>query len=324
MRHYHYLFLAFYFLIRLPIISAQPDWSVIPSDFEFTMTVTGVVMVHCVESTDENDIVGAFVNGEIRGVQVLNTDIGGRKFAYMIIYDNDFNSNEISFKIYDASLDTIYDAQQSLPFLENGIIGNEDDPFIFNTNYNLTSTFLTQDSIDENAVAGSVVAEIQTVNEIPDTFSIFYDFVDDSFGPDNQYFTISDSLLVLAEDVDPDVKTSYQIHVSGSTIDGCSRNDIFMLHITGQGITSVKDPTTSHYKADILIYPNPANTSIQFATEKKIESVCIYSAEGILLHKFHNLSKSNNIDISFLRPGLYLVGYHVAGNKSIQKLIVQD
>ncbi len=324
MRYSPFLFFVFCFLIRLPVISAQPDWTVIPSDFEFTMTATGVAVIHCVESTDENDLVAAFINGEVRGVQALNTDINGRKFAYMIIYDNDFNGNEITFKIYDASKDTVYDAQQSLVFSENAIIGSSDDPLIFNTNYNLTSTFLTQDSIEENAVAGNVVAEIHTINEIQDTFSLVYTFVDDSFGPDNHYFSISDSMLVLAEDVNADVKTSYQIHIAGSTVDGCSRNDIFILNVTGQGVTALNEPNLSNQTDDILIYPNPANTSIHFATEKNIERVCIYSSEGIPLHQFHNLSKSNNIDISFLRPGLYLVESDVDGLKSIRKLIVQQ
>lgn len=323
MRHYQFLLFAFCSLIHLPIISAQPAWTVNPSDFEYTMTVAGVAILHCIESADENDIVGAFINGEVRGVQTLNTDFHGRKLAFMIIYENEFNGNEVIFKIYDASMDTILDVQQSLIFSENAIIGNAENPFLFNTDFNLTGTLLSQDSIDENALAGIVVAEIRTVNEAQDTFAIFYDFIDDSLGPDNHYFIISDSMLILAEDVDADEKTSYQIHVSGSTIDGCSRNDVFNLQVTGQVTTAVNEFNESQQKVDILIYPNPATTSIHFATEKKIERVCIYSVEGTPLHEFSNLSGSNNIDISFLRSGLYLVGYYVDGVGSIGKLVVQ-
>jgi hypothetical protein len=323
MRHYQFLLFALCSLIHLPIISAQPAWTVNPSDFEYTMTVAGVAIIHCIESADENDIVGAFINGEVRGVQKLNTDFNGRKLAFMIIYDNEFTGHEVTFKMYDASMDTILDVQQSFIFSENAIIGNAEMPFFFNTNYNLTGTLLTQDSIDENALAGIVVAEIRTVNEAQDTFSLFYDFIDDSFGPDNHYFIISDSMLILAGDVDADVKTSYQIHLSGSTIDGCSRNDIFNLHVTGQGITAVNELNKSHQKDDILIYPNPATTSIHFATEKRIERVGIYSVEGTPLHEFRNLSGSNNFDVSFLGSGLYLVGYYADGVRSIGKLVVQ-
>lgn len=322
MLYYRILILPFFFLTGLPILSAQPDWTVIPNDFEFTMTVTGVVVVDCEESYDENDMVGAFINGEARGVQAINTDIEGRKFAYMIIYDNDFNQNEITFRIYDASMDSIFDAQQSLIFSENAIFGNADEPFIFNTEYNLINTFLSQDSIDENALAGSVVGELNTVNELQDTFSISYDFVDDSFGPDNHYFMISDSLLILAENIDPEEKSRYQIHISGSTSNGCGRDDIMILHVTGQVITAVNE-TGKLKREEILIYPNPATTSIHFATEKRLENVSIYSLDGIALHDFRNFSTLNTVDISFLRTGLYLVGYYVDGVNSIRKLIVQ-
>ncbi len=323
MRQYPFLLFVFTCLIGLQNIAAQPDWSLTPNDFEFTMTVTGVAVTQCVESTDENDIVGAFINGEVRGVQALDTDINGRQFAYMIIYNNDFNGNEVTFKIYDASLDTIYEAQQTVTYQENGIIGNEDAPFIFNTALNLTNTFLTQDSIDENALAGSVVADIQSVNEIQDTFTLIYEFVNDNLGPDNQYFIISDSTLILTEDVNANEKTSYQIHVSGNTPDGCSRDDVFTLHVTGQGTTSVNDP---HKKPidDILIYPNPATSIIQFATEKNIERVCIYSVEGKPLHTIWDLFQTNSLDVSFLKPGLYMVGCYVNGVMSMRKLIVQE
>lgn len=309
-------------LTRLQHVAAQPDWSLIPTDFEFTMTVTGVVVTQCVESTDENDIVGAFINGEVRGVQALNTDINGRKFAYMIIYNNDFSGNEVTFKIYDASLDTMYDAQQTVTYQENGIIGNEDDPFIFNSGLNLTSTFLTQDSIDENALAGSVVADLQTVNEIQDTFALVYEFVDDILGPDNQYFSISDSSLILTEDVNANVKTSYQIHVSGSTPDGCSREDVFILHVSGQGTTATYE-ANNLIQDDIQFYPNPAHTSIQFATERNIDRVWIYSLEGTILREYTNSLQSKTIDISFLKSGIYLVAYYGDGVKSVRKLVVQ-
>src|SRR5687768_14203985 len=108
MRQYKILLQTFCFTLFLPFISAQPDWAINPSDYEYTMTVAGVAIIECMESADENDIVAAFINGEVRGVQALNTEIAGRIFAYMIIYDNDFTGNEISFKIYDASTDTIY------------------------------------------------------------------------------------------------------------------------------------------------------------------------------------------------------------------------
>lgn len=321
MKQYKYLLLAICTMFILPVLYAQPDCAINPSDYEYTMTVTGIAVIHCQESWDENDIIAAFINGEVRGVQALNTDISGRKFAYMIIYDNDFTGNEITFKIYDASTDSVYDAKQSLMFSENAIHGNSDDPFIFNTDYNLTETFLSQDSIDENSLAGNVIAEINTINEIHDTVSLNYEFEDDAVGPDNHYFIISGNTLVLAEDVDAELKDVYQIHLSGATIDGCSRDDVFTLHVTGQEITAVDEIETSD---DIIIYPNPATSFIHFATEKELERVCIYTIDGRSLHDTRNLSSSNGVDISFLTSGIYLVECYVDGAKRITKLMVQE
>ena len=112
---------------------AQPNWSVTPSDFEYSMTMTTTLSFHCSESTDTNDIVAAFINGEVRGVQKLNTEFQDQNLAFMIIYDNVFNGSEVTFKMYDASLDSVFDATQTMQFVENGNTGNSDNPFLLST-----------------------------------------------------------------------------------------------------------------------------------------------------------------------------------------------
>jgi len=112
---------------------AQPDWSVTPSDYEYSMTMTTTAVFECIETADTNDVVVAFINGEVRGVQKLNTEFQGSNLAFMIIYDNAFNGSEITFKMYDASLDSIFEAQQEMTFEENSMAGNEDDPFLLTT-----------------------------------------------------------------------------------------------------------------------------------------------------------------------------------------------
>jgi hypothetical protein len=97
------------------------------------MTVVSVAVIDCVESTDSNDVVAAFINGEVRGVQKVNVEVGSRWYAYMIIYDNDFNGNTITFQVYDASADSVYNALDSLVFEENDNVGDFDDPYVVRT-----------------------------------------------------------------------------------------------------------------------------------------------------------------------------------------------
>jgi len=115
------------------VSQAQPNWSVTASDYEYSMTITTAAVFQCTQSVDTNDLVAAFINGEVRGIQKLNTVFNGSNLAFMIIYDNAFNGSEVTFRMYDASLDSVFDATQSIEFVENGNTGNSDNPFLLST-----------------------------------------------------------------------------------------------------------------------------------------------------------------------------------------------
>ena len=61
--------LSVYTLISTGLVIADaPDWSVNPPSFEFTASMTGILVFDGIQSDDTNDIVGAFVGDECRGV----------------------------------------------------------------------------------------------------------------------------------------------------------------------------------------------------------------------------------------------------------------
>lgn len=111
------------FLVAIATLSAQPNWTVNPADFQYTMTVTGVALFGCEESLDENDMVAAFINNEVRGVQLFDTEFQGKQYAFLIVYDNGLNGNEITFKLYDQSKDQVLDVLHTTLFAENGNVG---------------------------------------------------------------------------------------------------------------------------------------------------------------------------------------------------------
>ena len=60
-------------LVSLIILSAfsaqgQPDWTVNPRNYDYNMTVTGVIKLDFIESINPNDRIGAFFNNECVGV----------------------------------------------------------------------------------------------------------------------------------------------------------------------------------------------------------------------------------------------------------------
>ena len=116
--------------------SDPPNWTVNPSDYEFTASMTGVLIFNDVESFDSQDIIAAFDGEECRGVKTNGivyppTD---RVVFGITLYGN--GSGEIiSFKAYDASTDHIFDSTDfTYTFLPNDIVGGADEPleWIFN------------------------------------------------------------------------------------------------------------------------------------------------------------------------------------------------
>jgi len=112
---------------------AQPNWTVNAREFAYSMTITGQLSIDGSISTDINDKVAAFIDGQCRGVtNVKHQTSLNEYFAYLMIYSNDPNG-EVSFKIYDASENKELDAVQTITYGANDIIGSVSDPFLFST-----------------------------------------------------------------------------------------------------------------------------------------------------------------------------------------------
>jgi gliding motility-associated-like protein len=214
---------------------AQPDWSVNASDYEFTMTVTGIGLFQCVESMDENDMVAAFVGEECRGVQFFNTNIEGQMLAYLTVYDNLPEGSTVTFKLYDASEDKVYDDVFPIEFQENGITGNPAMPHEFKTDFVLTDMILSNGILYDYDVKGTAFTEVLSINENGDTSAFMIDFIDEE-GVDNGFFSIMGNQLVLEEDVDYKNKTEYQIHLLAISDVGCEFESVFTIIVENTNV----------------------------------------------------------------------------------------
>ncbi|MBC8213638.1 MAG: hypothetical protein ISR90_02065 [Candidatus Marinimicrobia bacterium] len=111
------------------VFAKVPNWGVNPWDFKYTATHTCVLIVDGVESTDESDIIGAFADGECRGLaRPTYFPMPGkeRHTVNMMLYSNQSYGEFINFKAYDASLDQIFDIQNyEIEFIENENHGDD-------------------------------------------------------------------------------------------------------------------------------------------------------------------------------------------------------
>ncbi|MCF7921040.1 MAG: tandem-95 repeat protein [Candidatus Cloacimonetes bacterium] len=117
-----------------------PDWTVNPPDFEYNGSIWSKIQIDGVDCDDVNDILGAFVGTECRGVASL---ANGSVVDYTMIpqfnhiafmpmtYSNVTGGETLTFQFYDSSADMVYDVTETIPFVADMAIGNGMDPFVF-------------------------------------------------------------------------------------------------------------------------------------------------------------------------------------------------
>ena len=112
-----------------------PVWDVNPADFQHNMTLTAQLFVSGVVSTDEQDMVAAFVNGQIRGVAPItaidadgNEEPDGNR-VNMVIYSNQESGEQVTFSTFDASQCDVHTTSSlTLTFDASAVNGTPEQP----------------------------------------------------------------------------------------------------------------------------------------------------------------------------------------------------
>ena len=111
-----------------PDTSLPPIWTVDPFNFQYNMSLTAEIFVIDTLSVDSNDMLAAFVNGQVRGVTTIDFIPAFNKWvAQITVYSNVIIEN-INFKVWDASRDSVFDIIESYTFINNQIYGNLTSP----------------------------------------------------------------------------------------------------------------------------------------------------------------------------------------------------
>ena len=103
---------------------AQPNWTVNESDFQYSMTLIARINVDGRMLENSNDRVGAFVNGQVRGVAAPSFVAAQNKyFTYLTIFSNQ-QGETINFRLYDASTNSTRSVEMTLRFVANKHTGS--------------------------------------------------------------------------------------------------------------------------------------------------------------------------------------------------------
>ena len=145
------LSVVFFLLIFSYSYAALPDWSINTNDYEFSMSYTSIVIIDNQEARDTADRVSAWVGDEIRGVikpfYLASLD---RYYFLLLVYGND-TDEEIIFKFYDKSQDSIYTLTNTATFYPEESEGTFSTPYEFEKDQ-LTNTENNSEITEEDIV----------------------------------------------------------------------------------------------------------------------------------------------------------------------------
>jgi fibronectin type 3 domain-containing protein len=121
-------------------VSSEPEresgadvsgWSVNPCAFEHNMTVTAVLEIHGSETTDERDVIGAFVGDDCRGVaRPVYVGGVGRHEVFLMVCSNEAAGETVELRAFDADAGVVYDVAQTLAFEADKVEGRVQEPIV--------------------------------------------------------------------------------------------------------------------------------------------------------------------------------------------------
>ncbi len=199
-------------VLTVTVTGDVPDWSVDPTLYDGTMNLIGSLTILGVPSSDTDDVVAAFVDGECRGVAhpVYNTRYDSY-FVMMDIYGNaSDDKGALTFRAYDASTGTVYSrltTGQDFTFVFDQFLGKYSSPVALaaddlmeqnrrlSTGWNWTSLYVVPDDLSASVVYAPVASSADIVKS-------------------KSAFLSSDGTRWHGNAFDVDVRSMYKVHMT--------------------------------------------------------------------------------------------------------------
>ncbi len=118
-------------LLSFAVAQSPADCDIVPSQYEFSMSLIATVQINGEPVADLNNQLAAYSNGECRGV-VTPLDFNGTDIYFLMVYSNDSGGSDVlMFTFLDAASQQVISLEETLPFHPNDIIGSVVEPYTF-------------------------------------------------------------------------------------------------------------------------------------------------------------------------------------------------
>ncbi|MES2730229.1 MAG: T9SS type A sorting domain-containing protein [Bacteroidota bacterium] len=318
MKIYSIILLGWFTCIGSACLAQSPSWSVNPSTYSHSMTVVGVIKLDKKETRNPDDKVGAFINGECRGVaSAVYQKALDRYLVYMLVY-NDGGNEKVDFKFYAATQNQTLASVDAFPFVVDSVAGGVDFPYVWsnvalNNKAEITSFTVPQQlqtaQFSDSSIYVSLsqftdFTKVEPLFGVPEGASVWIGWTQQVSGVTSNDLSKPVKYTVLSED-------------------GKARKEYW---IKSAVVMGVEDPGTP---TGFAMYPNPAEHLLhwQVPAREPVIQVQLTSATGQHFTKssFYKDSADNSpyqFDLSDIAPSLYIIQVLNHPTIGAQRLVV--
>ncbi len=201
-------------LLRQKVQGQNPNWVFNSRSFDYQMQFTASLKIDGLTLTNANDQVAVFVGDELRGLGNITFNSTNQKYvSFFSAYANTIGET-LSFKIYDSTQDTVFEAVQTQQFVINEQVGGIFQSFVISNNTLNNQADITSFSFQgveavSNAKSGNeyniVLPQGAAVNTLTPVFNVssganaFINFVKQNSNSTNLDFTNPVTYQVLSQ-----------------------------------------------------------------------------------------------------------------------------
>ena len=195
------------------------------ASYQNTNSVTYAVQLDGEMVGDEGDLLGAFYDGDLRGIadtfEVTFGDNVGENFFLLYMYSNSSGSESFSFKFYDASEDTVLDIAETYLFVADDPQGDLFNPELLNIATDVEISFDV--SAGWNWISFNVQNEDMSTNNVLGSIGSYGDYVKtqggfaDHYGEGNGWYGTL-QFISIEELIKLNVASSGTVDFSGSPV----------------------------------------------------------------------------------------------------------
>jgi len=204
------------------------NWSLNPLSFNHNMKIIGLVNNNCTILSDTNILVGAYVNGDIRGVAKTNILANGNHVFDMTAFSNSLFGDSIVFKYYNPNNNTTNDLSNVVIFSQNAQEGSFTLPYELFNNAKPSQIVATNTGFVSSDLLGDTVLALNTIDA--DNLNHSYTFIN-SGSNQNDSFLVANNYIILAKNINLGLRTSYTLNIRSTDAGGCSVDHAVVLNI---------------------------------------------------------------------------------------------